>query len=110
MKTHLLMQKRRAIINTSSKKEQNTSVKRSGNPAVTAIAKIALNALFGSFCGCLKVCVISGFGPHRSGGCGFAGEESFNIGFTVANSTFNSFESPNDAMSNVNLRESAYNN
>jgi hypothetical protein len=110
MKKYPLMQKRRAIISTSLKNEIFTSAKKSGNPAVTAIAKIPLNALFGSFCGCLKVCVISGFGPHRSGGCGFAGEESSMTGFTDANSTFNGVESPNDAMTNVNLRESAYNN
>lgn len=55
-----------------------------GNPAATASAKIALNTLLGSFCGCLNVCVISGLGPHRSGGCGFVGEESFMMGLTDA--------------------------
>jgi hypothetical protein len=62
-----------------------TRTRKIGNPAATATANIALSALLGSFCGCLNVWVISGLGPHRSGGCGFVGEESFMTGLTEAN-------------------------
>jgi hypothetical protein len=53
--------------------------------------------------------VISGFGPHRSGASGFAGEASFVTGRIVAKKLFRGFDSPNDAITNVNLRLSAYN-
>lgn len=54
--------------------------------------------------------MISGLGPHRSEGDGFAGDASLVIGVTVARSIFKGVESPNDAMTKLNLRLSAYTN
>ena len=87
-----------------------TRMAKIGNPAVAARAKITLKDLFGNFWGCLKVCVISGFGPHRSGGDGSGGEDSPAMGLIDAKWCFKGVESPNDAMIKDNLRVSAYNN
>ena len=85
-------------------------MKRRGNPVTTRRANNPLKTLLGSFCGCLKVCVISGFGFHLSGGDGFSGDDSSGIGLIDANWVFKGVESPNDAMIKDNLRTSAYKN
>jgi hypothetical protein len=54
--------------------------------------------------------VISGLGPHRSGEDGFSGDDSLGMGLIDAKVCFRGIESPNEAMSKLNLRVSAYKN
>ena len=51
--------------------------------------------------------MISGLGPHRSGGEGLGGDASLVTGVKVATSIFKGVESPNEAMTKLNLRLSA---
>jgi len=84
--------------------------RRSGIPAVTAKVNNTLNVLLGDFWGSLKVCVISDFGPHRSGFSRFSHDEGVERGLTEPITNFNGVESPNDPIANVKSRLSAHHN
>jgi hypothetical protein len=85
-------------------------MEKNSSPPITANAKIKLKATLGNFSGCLKVCVISGLGTHRSGRSGFDVEESFPRGCIVANCNLRGFDSPNEARIKLNFKASPVSN